>query len=99
MRDVTVRTQPFFLPISNPNIVTAHVKLLRNFALNQPARRAKRLPTINRRGLTSNLYLRKEVATAIGGHFRAVPPSGSNVDVETAFARDILQTAELVALP
>ena len=45
-------------------------------------------------------HLRRQVATAIGDHLRAFPPSGSSVDdVETAFTTAILQTAERVAPP
>ena len=45
-------------------------------------------------------HLRQQVATAIGDHLRAFPPSGSSVDdVETAFTTAILQTAERVAPP
>ena len=46
-------------------------------------------------------HLRQQVATAIGDHLRAFPPSGSSVDdVETAFTTAIiLQTAERVPPP
>ena len=44
VRDVTVHPQPSFLPISDHNIVTAHVKLLGRFARNRTVREAKRPP-------------------------------------------------------
>ena len=49
VRDVTVHPQPSFLPISDHNIVTAHVKLLGRFARNRPVREAKGPLTIDRR--------------------------------------------------
>ena len=42
VRDVTVHPQPSFLPISDHNVVTAHVKLLGRFVRNRPVREAKR---------------------------------------------------------
>ena len=100
VRDVTVHPQPSFLPITDHNIVTAHVKLLGRFARNRPVREAKGPPPIDRRRLTTDPHLRQQVATAIGDHLRAFPPSGSSVDdVETAFTTAILQTAERVAPP
>ena len=100
VRDVTVHPQPSFLPISDHNIVTAHVKLLGRFARNRPVREAKGPPPIDRRRLTTDLHLRQQVATVIGDHLRAFPPSGTSVDhVETAFTTAILQTAERVAPP
>ena len=100
VRDVTVHPQPSFLPISDHNIVTAHVKLLGRFARNRPVREAKGPPPIDRRRLMTDPHLRQQVATAIGDHLRAFPPSGSSVDdVETAFTTAILQTAERVAPP
>ena len=99
-RGVTVHPQPSFLPISDHNIVTAHVKLLGRFARNRPVREAKGPPTIDRQRLTTDPDLRRQVATAIGDHLRAFPPSGSSVDdVEPAFTTAILQTAERVAPP
>ena len=89
-----------FPPISDHNIVTAHVKMLGRFARNRPGREAKGPPPIDRRRLTTNPHLRQQVATAIRDHLRAFPPSGSIVDdVETAFTTAILQTAERVAPP
>ena len=45
-------------------------------------------------------HLRQKVATVIGDHLRAFPPSGSSVDdAETAFTTAILQTAERVVPP
>ena len=100
VRYVTVHPQPSFLPMSDHNIVTAHVKLLGRFARNRPAREAKRPPPIDRRRLTTDPHLRQEVATVIGDHLSAFPPNGSSVDdVETAFTTAILQTAERVAPP
>ena len=100
VRNVTVHPQPSFLPILDHNIVTAHVKLLGRFARNRPAREAKGLPPIDRRQLTTDPRLRQEVATVIGDHLRAFSPSGSSVDdMETAFRKAILQTAERVAPP
>ena len=100
VRDVTVHPQPSFLPISDHNIVTAHVKLLGRFARNRPVREAKGLPSIDRRRLMTDPNLRQQVATAIGDHLRAFPPSGSSVDdVETAFTTAILQTAKRVVPP
>ena len=100
MRGVTVHTQLSFLPKSDHNIVTAHVKLLDRFARNRPVREAKGPPPIDRRRLTTNPHLRQEVATVIGDHLRVFPPSGSSVDdVETAFTTAILQTSERVAPP
>ena len=90
--------QPSFLPISDHNIVIAYVKLLGRFARNRPVREAKGPPPIDRRGLTTDPFLRQEVATVIGDHLRAFPPSDSSVDVvETASTTAILQTAERVA--
>ena len=100
VRGVTVHTQLSFLPKSDHNIVTAHVKLLGRFARNRPVREAKGPPPIDRRRLTTNPHLRQEVATVIGDHLRAFPPSGSSVDdVETAFTTAKQQTSERVAPP
>ena len=86
--------------VSDHNIVTAHVKLLGRFARNRPVREAKRPPSIDRRRLMTDPHLRQQVATAIGDHLGAYPPSGSSVDdVEAAFKTAILQTAERVAPP
>ena len=98
VQNVTVHPQQLFLPISDHNIVTAHVKLLGRFARNRPVREAKGPPLIDRRRLTTDPHFRQEVATGIGDHLRASPPSGSSVDdVETAFTTVILQTAEQFA--
>ena len=99
VRDVSVHPQPSFLPNSDHNIVTAHVKMLGRFACNRPAREAKGLPPIDRRRLTTDPHLHQEVATVIGDHLRACSPSGISFDVETAFTTAILQTAERVAPP
>ena len=100
VQDVTVHPQPSFLPISDHNIVTAHVKLLGRFARNRPVREVKKPPPIDRQRLTSDPHLRQQVATAIGDHLRAFTPSGSSVDdVENTFTTAILQTAERVAPP
>ena len=74
VRDVTVYPQPSFLPISDHNIVTAHVKLLGRFARNRPVREAKGPPPIERRRLTTDPHLRQEIVTVIGDHLRAFPP-------------------------
>ena len=85
VRDVIVHSQPSFLPISDHKIVTTYVKLLGRFARNRPVREAKGPPPIDRRRLTNDPHLREEVATVVGDHLRAFPPSDSNVDdVETA---------------
>ena len=47
-RDVTVHPQSSFLPISDHNIVTAHVKLLGHFARNRSAKKAKGPSPIDR---------------------------------------------------
>ena len=97
----TVHTQPSFLPISDHNIITAHVKLLGRIARNRPVREAKGPPPIDRRRLTTDPHLRQEVATVIGDYYLwAFLPSGSSVDdVETSFTIAILQTTERVAPP
>ena len=100
VRDVTVHPQPPFLPISDHRVIAAHAKLLGRFARKRPVREAKGPPPIDRRRLATYPYLRQEVATVIGDHLRAFPPSGSSVnDVETVFMTAILQTAEQVAPP
>ena len=87
--------QPSFLPISDHNIATAHVKLLGRFAGKRPVREAKGPLPIDRRRLTNDPHFHQKVATVIGDHLRVFPPSGSSVnDVETAFTTAILQTAE-----
>ena len=70
VRDVTVHHQPSFLPISDHNIVTAHVRLLGRFARNRPVREAKGPPPIDRRRVITDPQLRQQVATAIGDHLR-----------------------------
>ena len=100
VRDVTMHPQPSFLPILDHNIVTAHVKLLCRFARNRPVSEAKGPPPIDRRRLTTGIHLSQEVATLIGDHLRAFPPSGRSVDdIDTVFTTAILQTAERVAPP
>ena len=100
VRDVTLHPQPSFLPISYHNIVTAHVKLLGRFARNRPVREAKGPPPIDRRRLTTDPHLRQEVATVMGDHLRAFPPSGnSGGDIETTFTTAILQTTQRVSPP
>ena len=87
VRNVTVYSQPSFLPISDHNIVSAPVKLLGHFAR-------------NRRRLVTDPQLRQEVASAVGRHLRANPPGDSSADdVEAAFAATIMRTAELVIPP
>ena len=96
---ITVYPQPPLLPFSAHNIVTAHVKLLGHFSRNRPARKAKRPPPIDRRGL-KNEHHAQGIATMFEDHLRTIPASGNSVDgVETAFATNKLQTAEMVALP
>ena len=88
------------LPISDQNIVTAEIKLLGDFARNQPVRREKKTPPIDRRRLPNDPHLCQEVATVTGDHLRVVPSSGSSVDdTKTAFATAMLQTAEVVTPP
>ena len=84
-----------------PTVIPTYLgsQLLGSFACNRPAREAKGLPPIDRRRLTTDPHLHQEVATVIGDHLRACSPSGSSVDVETAFTTAILQTAERVAPP
>ena len=96
VRNVTVHPQPFFLPISDHNIVSAPVKLLGHFARNHRLR-ASAKPPVDRRRLVTDPQLRQEVATAVGRHLRANPPGDSSLDdVEAAFAAAIMRTAELV---
>ena len=73
VRDVTVHPQPSFLPISDHNIVTAHVKLLGRFARNRPVREAKEPLTIDQRRLTTDPHMREEVGIVMettSGRFR-----------------------------
>ena len=51
-RNVTVRPQPSFLPTSNHNIVSAHVKPLGNFARNRRLRVSAKPPVDRRRLVT-----------------------------------------------
>ena len=82
--NVTVHPQPFFLPISDHNIVSAPVMLLGHFARNRWLR-ASAKPPVDRRRLVTDPQLRQEVATAVGRHVRANPPGDSSVDdVEAA---------------
>ena len=91
--------QPFFLPISNHNIVYAPVKLLGHFARNHRPRVSAK-PPVDRRRLVTDPILRQEVATAVGRHLRANPLGDSKVDdVEATFAAVIMRTAELVIPP
>ena len=94
--DVTVFPQPSFLPISDHNIVTAHVKLLGRFARNRPVKEAKGPPPIDRQRLANDPCLRQEVAIVL----EVFPPIGNSVDdVETAFTAAILQAVERVVPP
>ena len=98
VRNVTVHSQPSFLPISDHNVVSAPVKLLGHFARNRRLRVSAK-PPVDRRRLMTDPQLQQEVATAVGRHLRANPPGDSNVDdVEAAFAA-IMRTAELVIPP
>ena len=99
VRNVTVHPQPFFLPISDHNIVSASVKLLRHFSRNRRLR-ASAKPPVDRTRLVADPQLRQEVATAVGRYLRTNPPGDSSVDdVEAAFAAAIMRTAELVIPP
>ena len=63
VQDVTLHPQPSFLPISDHNVITAHVKLLDDrFARNRLVKRAKRPPLTDRRRLLNYPHLRQEVA-------------------------------------
>ena len=58
------------------------------------------MPPIDRRRLTTDLYLQEEVARAIGDRLQATHPNGSSVDkMEAAFTAAVVQTAELIMLP
>ena len=99
VRNVTVHPQPFFLPISDHNIVSAPVKLLGHFARTRRLRVSAK-PPVDRRCPVTDPQLRQEVTTAVGRHLRATPPEDSNVDdVEAAFAAAIKRTPELVIPP
>ena len=99
VRNVTVHLQPFFLPISDHNIVSAPVKLLGHFARNRRLGVSAK-PPVDRRRLVSDPQLRQERATAVGRHLRANPPGDRSVDdVEAAFAAVIMRTADLVIPP
>ena len=76
VRNITVHPQPFFLPISDHNIVSAPVKLLGHFARNRWLR-ASAKPPVDRRRLVTDPQLRQEVATAVGRHLRANPPGAA----------------------
>ena len=96
VRIVTVHPQPFILPISDRNIVSAPVKLLSHFARNRRLK-APAKPPVDRRRLGTDPQLRQEVDTAVGRHLRANPLGDSSVDdVEAAFATAIIRTAERV---
>ena len=64
LRNVTVHPLPFFLPISDHNIVSAPVKLLGHFARNRRLRVSAK-PPVDRRRLVTDPQLRQEVATAV----------------------------------
>ena len=99
VRNVTVHSQPSFLPISDHNIVSAPVKLLGYFARNRRLRLSVK-PPVDRRRLVADPQLRQEVATAVGRQLRANPPRDSNVDdVEAVFAAAIMRTAEFMIPP
>ena len=99
VRNVTVHSQPSFLPISDHNIVSAAVKLHGHFARNRRLRAPTKLP-VDRRRLVTDPELRQEVVTAVGRHLRANPPEDSSVDdVEAAIAAAIMRTAEFVIPP
>ena len=99
VRNVTVQSQPSFLPILHHNIVCAPVKLLRHFFPNRRLRAPAKPPVDLRRVLTDP-RLRQGVVTAVGRHLRANLPGDSRVDdVEVAFAAAIMRSAELVIPP
>ena len=99
VRNITVHPQPSFLLISDHNIVSAPVKLLRHFARNRRLRASVK-PPVDRRRLVTDPQLRQEVATAVVRQLRANTPGDSSVDdVEVAFAAAIMRTAELVIRP
>ena len=99
VRNVTVHSQPSFLPISDHIIVSVPVKLLGHFARNRRLR-ASAKPPVDRRRLVTDPQLGQEVVTAVGRHLRVNPPGDSSVDdVEAAFAAGIMRTAELVIPP
>ena len=72
VRDVVMYPQALLKPISDHNIVATRVKLLGRFARNRPVRSVKK-PSIDRRRLTTDPYLRDEVAKAIGGRLGRPP--------------------------
>ena len=83
--------QPFFLPISDHNIVSAPVKLLGHFARNRRLR-APAKPPVDCRRLITDPQLRQEVATVVGRYLRANTPGDSSVDdVEAVFAAAIMR--------
>ena len=99
LRNVTVHLQPSFLPISDHNIVSAHVKFFGHCDRNRRLR-ASAKPLVDRRRLVTDPQFRQEVTTAVGRHLGANPPGDSNVDgVEAAFASAIMRTAELEIPP
>ena len=99
VRNVRVHPQPYFVPISDHNIVSVPIKLIDHFYRNCRLRTSAK-PPASRRRLVTNPQFRQKVTTAIGRHFRANPPEHSNVDdMEAAFAAAIMRTAELVIPP
>ena len=99
VRNVTVHSQPSFLPISDHNIVSAPVKLLGHFGRNRRVRISAK-PPVDRRRLVTGPQLRQEVAIAVGRYLRANPPGDSNMDNEEAgFVAAIMRTVELVIPP
>ena len=91
--------QALLKPISDHNIVAARLKILGRFARNRPVMNVKK-PPIERRRLSTDPYLREEVARAIGDRLRATPPNGSSVDeVKVAFTAAVVQTTELIVPP
>ena len=99
VRNVTVHPQSSFLPILDPNIVSAPVKLPSHFSRNHRLR-APTKPPVDRRRMVTDPQVRQEVATAVGRHLRANPPGDRSVDdVEAAFAAAIMRIVELVIPP
>ena len=93
-----MHTQVLFLPISDHSVATVNVKLLGRFARNRPVKKAKGPPSINRRRLRNDPYVRQKISIMIEDHLRAFLLSGrSSVDdVKITFTAAILQTGEQV---
>ena len=64
VRNVAVHPKPFFLPISDHNIVSAPVNLFDHFARNRRLR-AQDKPQVDRRRRVTDSQLRQEMVTAV----------------------------------